>query len=92
MAVPLDEINGERAARGATVSGSQIHPIRLPGYVIGAEIIFGMPDQKLIMRHEAGASAEPYVAGAMLAIRKVSSFVGLRRGSIPFWTPQGGEK
>jgi len=39
-----------------------------------------MPDQKLILRHEAGAGAEPYVDGAMLAIRKVSTFTGLRRG------------
>lgn len=80
MAIPLDKIKGERSARGATVNGSQIHSVRLPGYVIGAEIIFGMPDQKLVMRHEAGSSAEPYVAGALLAIRRVSSFVGLRRG------------
>ena len=80
MSVPLDTIRGEPSTRGATVSGSQIHSLRLPGYVIGAEIIFGMPDQKLIMRHEAGSSAEPYVAGALLAIRKVSTFVGLRRG------------
>ena len=80
MSVPLDKIRGEPTTRGATVSGSQIHSLRLPGYVIGAEIIFGMPDQKLIMRHEAGSSAEPYVAGALLAIRKVSTFVGLRRG------------
>lgn len=80
MAVPLDKIKGESAARGATVNNSQIHSIRLPGYVIGAEVIFGTTDQKLIIRHEAGASAEPYVAGALLAIRKVSTFVGLRRG------------
>jgi 4-hydroxy-tetrahydrodipicolinate reductase len=80
MSVPLDKIRGESTTRGATVAGSQIHSLRLPGYVIGAEIIFGMHDQKLIMRHEAGSSAEPYVAGALLAIRKVSTFVGLRRG------------
>ena len=80
MSVSLSDIRGEPTARGATVNGSQIHSLRLPGYVIGAEIIFGMPDQKLIMRHEAGASAEPYVHGALLAVRKVATFVGLRRG------------
>lgn len=80
MSVPLDKVRGEPAARGATINGTQIHSLRLPGYVIGAEIIFGMPDQKLVMRHEAGSSAEPYVAGALLAIRRVSTFVGLRRG------------
>ena len=80
MTIPLAEVKGETASRGATVDGTQIHSIRLPGYVIGAEVIFGMPDQKLVMKHEAGSSAEPYVVGAMLAIRNVSSFVGLRRG------------
>ena len=80
MTVPLNKVRGEATTRGGTVSGSQIHSLRLPGYVIGAEVIFGMPDQKLIMRHEAGSSAEPYVAGALMAIRKVSSLVGLHRG------------
>lgn len=80
MTVPLQEIRGDVGSRGATVSQSQVHSIRLPGYVISAEVIFGMLDQKLVMRHEAGSSAEPYVSGALLAIRNVSSFVGLRRG------------
>ena len=31
------------------------------------------------IRHEAGSSAQPYVEGAMLAIRRVSSLVGLQR-------------
>ncbi|MBT8366402.1 MAG: 4-hydroxy-tetrahydrodipicolinate reductase [Deltaproteobacteria bacterium] len=78
--IPLDEIQGPRESRGARLNDTQVHAIRLPGYVISAEVIFGMPDQKLILRHEAGASAEPYVAGAMLAIRKVGTFTGLRRG------------
>jgi 4-hydroxy-tetrahydrodipicolinate reductase len=43
-------------------------------------VIFGMPDQKLILRHEAGSSAEPYVGGALLAVRKVNTLVGLHRG------------
>ena len=78
--IPLDEIQGPRESRGARLNDTQVHAIRLPGYVISAEVIFGMPDQKLILRHEAGASAEPYATGALLAIRKVSTFTGLRRG------------
>lgn len=78
--VPVNETVGERAARGATVSGSQIHSVRLPGYVIGAEVIFGMPDQRLTIRHDSGSSARPYVDGALLAIRKVSTLVGVHRG------------
>lgn len=80
QAVPVDETTGERTSRGATLSGTQVHSIRLPGFVIGAEVIFGMPDQRLSLRHDAGSSARPYVDGALLAIRRVSTLVGLHRG------------
>lgn len=78
--VPLEETQGIVETRGARVTGSQVHSIRLPGYTLSAEIVFGMPDQKLTIRHDAGSSAQPYVDGALLAIRKVDTFVGLRRG------------
>ena len=78
--VPLASTVGPREARGATVSGSQVHSLRLPGYVIGAEIIFGMPDQRLTIRHDSGNSARPYADGALLAIRKVATLVGVHRG------------
>jgi len=78
--VPIASTVGPRETRGATVSGSQVHSIRLPGYVISAEIIFGLPDQRLTIRHDAGSSARLYTDGALLAIRKVSSLVGVHRG------------
>ena len=78
--VAIEETQGVQETRGARLNGSQVHAIRLPGHVIGAEVIFGMPDQKLILRHEAGASSQPYVDGALLAIRKVGTFSGLKRG------------
>lgn len=78
--IPLDKTMGTREARGATLSGSQVHSVRLPGYVISAEIIFGMPDQRLTIRHDSGSGARPYVDGALLAIRKVSTLVGVHRG------------
>jgi 4-hydroxy-tetrahydrodipicolinate reductase len=80
LTVPLAETQGVSETRGARLQGSQVHSIRLPGYTISAEIIFGMPDQKLTLRHDSGSSALPYVDGALLAIRKVDSIVGLRRG------------
>lgn len=80
LTVPLEQTQGIVETRGASVAGSQVHSIRLPGYTISAEIIFGMPDQKLTIRHDSGSSAKPYVDGALLAIRKVNTFVGLRRG------------
>jgi 4-hydroxy-tetrahydrodipicolinate reductase len=78
--VPLEEINGIPESRGARLQGTQVHSVRLPGYVISIEAIFGMPDQKLILRHDSGSSAEPYVGGALLAIREVSKLVGVHRG------------
>jgi 4-hydroxy-tetrahydrodipicolinate reductase len=78
--IPIEETQGLRETRGATLMGTQVHSLRLPGYVIGFEAIFGMTDQRLTLRHDAGNSATPYVDGAILAIRKVSSLVGLHRG------------
>lgn len=80
LTVPLEQTVGHREARGATLAGSQVHSVRLPGYVIGAEVIFGMHDQRLAIRHDSGTSARPYVDGALLAIRKVSTLTGLHRG------------
>jgi len=80
LEVPLDKINGLKESRGARLQGTQIHSIRLPGYVISIDAIFGMPGQKLILRHESGSSAEPYVSGALLAIREVGKLVGVYRG------------
>lgn len=78
--VPVEQTVGARESRGATVAGSQVHALRLPGFVISAEIIFGMRDQRLSIRHDSGSSARPYVDGALLAIRKVSALTGLHRG------------
>lgn len=78
--VALHEIEGPRESRGARLQGTQVHSVRLPGYVISIDAIFGMPGQKLILRHESGSSADPYVDGALLAIREVGKLVGVHRG------------
>ncbi|HWU77348.1 MAG TPA: 4-hydroxy-tetrahydrodipicolinate reductase [Rhodanobacter sp.] len=80
LEVPISETLGMPETRGGTLAGSQVHALRLPGFVLGAEVIFGMPDQTLSLRHNAGSSAKPYVDGALLAIRKVPGLVGLTRG------------
>src|SRR5690606_4871459 len=61
MIVPLEQTQGVAETRGARMGGSQVHSVRLPSFVISAEIIFGMTDQKLSIRHDSGSSAEPYV-------------------------------
>jgi 4-hydroxy-tetrahydrodipicolinate reductase len=80
LTVPLEQTQGLVETRGARLNGSQVHSIRLPGYTISVEIIFGLPGQQLTLRHDSGSSAEPYVGGALLAIRKVHTITGLRRG------------
>jgi 4-hydroxy-tetrahydrodipicolinate reductase len=77
---PLDELQGPREARGATVAGAQIHSVRLPSFVVSTEIVFAGPDERLTIRHDAGATAEPYVEGTLLAVRNVREVVGLVRG------------
>ena len=78
--IPIDQTQGPLESRGATLHGMQVHSVRLPGYVISTEVIFGALDEKLSVRYDAGSGPEPYVAGALLAIRRVNSFVGLKRG------------
>ena len=80
LAVPIAATVGLPEARGAELSGTRVHSLRLPGFVIGVEVLFGTTDQRLSLRHDAGGSARPYVDGALLAIRKVSGLVGVHRG------------
>lgn len=77
---PIGSTIGEKDSRGATMNGSQVHSVRLPGYVLGVEAIFGAEDQRLAIRHDAGSSPAPYIQGSLLAIRKVMNRVGLTRG------------
>ena len=78
--VPIADTVGSREARGADIAGTQVHSIRSPGYVISFETIFGLPDERLTIRHDAGSSAEPYVAGTLLAVKKVMQTTGVVRG------------
>jgi len=77
---PLDEIVGPVEARGATVGAGQVHSVRLPGFVVSTEVVFGLPDERLTIRHDAGGTPQPYVAGTLLAARAVRGRVGLTRG------------
>ncbi|MFT4802243.1 MAG: 4-hydroxy-tetrahydrodipicolinate reductase [Flavobacteriaceae bacterium] len=78
--VTEDELIGDKSSRGANLNDVQVHSVRLPGHVISIETIFGLKDEKLSIRHDSGASAEPYVKGGLLAIEKVGTFKGLKRG------------
>jgi 4-hydroxy-tetrahydrodipicolinate reductase len=80
LAKPIESTLGIKAARGATVGGAQLHSLRLPGYKFSFETLFGLPDERLSIRHDAGTSALPYVTGTLLAAEKVMQTVGLVRG------------
>ena len=79
-AVPLSETRGPIEARGATLNGTQVHSVRVPGFLIGIEVLLGQGGERLSIRHDAINAVDPYVEGTLLAVRRVQSFVGLRRG------------
>jgi 4-hydroxy-tetrahydrodipicolinate reductase len=76
----LEDTHGAVEARGADIAGTQVHSLRLRSFTVSTEIVFGAPDERLSIRHDAGSSAQPYVAGALLAIRAVRDRTGLLRG------------
>ncbi|HYD98872.1 MAG TPA: 4-hydroxy-tetrahydrodipicolinate reductase [Alphaproteobacteria bacterium] len=80
LGVPLDALRGPVATRGAAVGGVQVHSLRLPGFVLSCEAVFGLAGERLSLRHDAGESAEPYVAGTLLAARRAPTVTGLVRG------------
>ncbi|MGO4666403.1 4-hydroxy-tetrahydrodipicolinate reductase [Bosea sp. 2RAB26] len=82
-AKPVAELGGARETRGAAIGAPhavQVHSLRMPGFVLSCEAVFGLPDERLVIRHDAGTSAAPYVGGTLLAARRVADQIGLRRG------------
>ena len=77
---PIEDVHGPQEARGVTVGGAQVHSVRLPSFVVSTEVVFALPDERLTIRHDAGGTADPYVEGTLLAVRKVPELVGLTRG------------
>jgi 4-hydroxy-tetrahydrodipicolinate reductase len=80
VAVPVADLHGRREARGTSIGGTQVHSVRLPSFVVSTEVVFGLPDERLTIRHDAGGSPGPYVAGTLLAVRRAPSVVGMVRG------------
>jgi 4-hydroxy-tetrahydrodipicolinate reductase len=80
VGVPIEDVLGAREARGATVTGTQVHSLRLPSFSVSTEAVFAAEGERLSIRHDAGESAAPYVAGTLLAIRAAPGRVGLTRG------------
>ena len=51
--LPDDELIGPIEARGAEFGGARVHSLRLPGYASAVEVHFGLPGERLVMRHDA---------------------------------------
>ncbi len=47
---------------------------------MSTEVVFGLPDERLTIRHDGGGSPEPYVGGTLVAVRAAPGLVGLTRG------------
>jgi len=78
--LPAEDVHGPIEARGVEVAGTRIHSVRLPTFVVTTEIVFANAGERLVIRHDPGPNPELYVAGTLLAIRKVTDAVGVRRG------------
>lgn len=78
--VPVEKLTGARETRGADVAGTRVHSVRMPGYLLSCEVLLGLPDERLSIRHDAMPSPHIYVAGTLMAARRVREWTGLRRG------------
>ena len=89
-ALSPEELTGPVEAVGAQIEGTRVHSVRLPGFLVSTEIVFGAPGERLTMRHDPGSSPDPYVAGTLLAVRHVAGVTGVRRGleSLLFESPE----
>lgn len=77
--VPIAQTGGAVEARGTTVAGTQVHSVRLPGFELATELVFGLPHERLVLRHESGGDPRQYVPGTLLAIHHVPTLIGLGR-------------
>lgn len=66
-------------SRGGDYEGMRIHSVRLPGLVAHQEVLFGGMGQTLTLRHDS-ISRESFIAGIMLAVKKVPTWQGLIYG------------
>lgn len=76
---PISETGGAVEARGTTVAGTQVHSVRLPGYELATELVFGLPHERLVLRQESAQHPAQYAPGTLLAIHRVPQLTGVTR-------------
>ena len=89
LALPVEGIHGPKEARGASIGGAQVHSVRLPSYVIAFEALFGLPDERLTIRHDAGVGrgAVRFRHAAGSPPRDGDHRPGARAGHPAVWSP-----
>jgi 4-hydroxy-tetrahydrodipicolinate reductase len=74
-AVERDRPAVGQPSRGLDAGGIRIHSVRLPGLVAHQEVVFGGAGEVLTIRHDS-LSRESFMAGVLLALRRVGSLPG----------------
>jgi len=70
-------VEGARGAHGP--GGVRVHSVRLPGLVAHQEVLFGSAGEGLTLRHDVFDRVS-YMAGLLLAVRRLDRVEGLRVG------------
>ncbi len=85
---------GPPEARGAAIGGARVHSLRLHGSSPAVEVVFGLPGERLVIRHDEQGDPSIFVAGSLLAAREVCLRPGLVRGldSLLFAGPADGRR
>jgi 4-hydroxy-tetrahydrodipicolinate reductase len=68
----ITPLPGDAPSRGLDVDGVRVHSVRLPGLVAHQEVLLGGEDELLTLRHDS-FSRVSFMAGVLLAVRRVSS-------------------
>lgn len=75
-----EQMTGLKESRGVDLGGTRVHSVRLPGFIIGTDVIFGGDDERLTLKFDAGTKPDTYVEGTLMATRNVINMKGLTRG------------
>jgi 4-hydroxy-tetrahydrodipicolinate reductase len=71
---------GPPEARGAEIGGARVHSVRLHGSSPAVEVVFGLPGERLVIRHDEQGDPGIFVRGSLLAAARVRERAGLVRG------------